>query len=103
MTENVIGFDWDEHNIGKCKKHGVALDEIEAVFADGLAVRPDITHSNAEERFQGIGQARAGRHIFVVFTIRMIDGARHVRPISARYMHDKEVSRYEQDNPALRH
>jgi uncharacterized protein len=101
MTESVAGFDWDTHNIGKCQKHGVALDEIETLFADGLAVRPDIAHSNAEERFQGIGRTRAGRHIFVVFTIRFLDGGRHIRPVSARYMHDKEVTRYAQDNPAL--
>jgi uncharacterized DUF497 family protein len=32
-----------------------------------------------------------------VFTIR--DGM--IRPISARFMHDKEIRRYEKDNPLL--
>lgn len=102
MNINTIaGFDWDEHNSGKCQKHGVALDEIEALFADGLSVRPDLAHSSAEERFQGIGRTRAGRHVFIVFTFRVIDGQRHIGPISARYMHRREVASYEEENPDL--
>ena len=25
MTQKIAGFDWDDGNIGKCRKHGVAL------------------------------------------------------------------------------
>ncbi len=98
MDGSVAGFDWDEHNSAKCQKHGVALVEIEALFEDGLAVQPDIIHSDVEERFQGIGRTRTGRHVFIVFTLRVIDGEQHIRPISARYMHDKEVRHYEEEN-----
>ncbi|MBC7284485.1 BrnT family toxin [Hoeflea sp.] len=99
MNGSIAGFDWDAHNSGKCQKHGVTLAEVEALFEDGLAVLPDIAHSATEERFKGIGRTRAGRHVFVVFTLRVIDGARLIRPISARYMHDKEVRHYEEENP----
>ena len=91
-------FDWDEHNRDKCQKHGVSLGEIEALFASGLAVRPDIAHADVEERFQAIGKTAAGRHVFLVFTFRRRDGGQVIRPISARYMHLKEVKAYEKAN-----
>jgi uncharacterized DUF497 family protein len=99
MGVSVAGFDWDEHNSDKCGKHGVTQAEIEMLFEDGLKVLPDIAHSAAEERFLGIGPTRTGRHVFIVFTLRMVDGAQRVRPISARYMHDKEIRHYEKENP----
>ena len=34
----VAGFDWDEGNLAKCAKHGVPVDEIEALFLAGPAV-----------------------------------------------------------------
>jgi len=87
----------------KCVKYGVSVAEIEAAFMGGtLAVRPDLGHSTAEERFQAIGRTAAGRAVFVVFTLRERDGRRLVRPISARFMHAKEIKGLEEDNPALR-
>jgi len=68
-------------------------------MAGPLAVRPDPAHSQAEERFQAIGKAAAGRSVFLIFTIRERDGARLIRPISARYMHTKEIEHYEKENP----
>ena len=41
------------------------------------------------------------RMIFLVFTIRLKGGWRVVRPITARYMHAKEVASYEKENPEL--
>ncbi|GAA6623292.1 hypothetical protein NUACC26_091170 [Scytonema sp. NUACC26] len=38
-----------------------------------------------------------GRHIFVVFTFRKNVDENLIRPISARYMHDKEVQQYEKN------
>jgi uncharacterized protein len=102
MNESVAGFDWDEHNSAKCQKHGVALAEIEWLFEDGLTVLPDKAHSTTEERFKGIGRTRAGRHVFVVFTLRCEGLDQYIRPISARYMHDKEVRYYEEEDPELR-
>ncbi len=62
-------------------------------------IRPDLAHSVHEQRFMAIGPGTNGRKIFVVFTIRLRGGRRLIRPISARYMHLKEVRRYEEENP----
>lgn len=93
------GFEWDEGNRTKCQKHGVSLLEIEGLFREGtLHVAPDVAHSAREARFQAIGQA-ARRHVFLVFTIRERGGKRFIRPISARYMHRKEIESYEKAHP----
>jgi ribonuclease toxin BrnT of type II toxin-antitoxin system len=55
MDPKVAGFDWDEANRGKCQKHGVSVDEIEAAFQKPIAVVPDPRHSQREERFKAIG------------------------------------------------
>ena len=99
MTVAFAGFDWDEGNRAKCQKHGVSLAEIETLFSGSIAVRPDPLHSASETRFLGIGRTVQGRHLFVAFTIRQRDGASYIRPISARYMHAKEVEAYEKANP----
>ena len=90
------GFDWDGSNRDKCERHGVAVAEIEGLFGAALRVGRDVAHSTVEQRFRAIGLTRAGRSLFVVFTWRVIDGKRLIRPISARYMHRKEVRAYEQ-------
>ena len=94
MLTEMAGFDWDDGNRIKCSKHGVSLHEIEAVFVDGGQVAPDLRHSGAEARYIAIGHSTIGRWIFVAFTIRMSTGGRLIRPISARYMHAKEVANY---------
>jgi len=58
-----------------------------------------LTHSTSGTRFLGIGQTAEGRHIFIAFTVRKREGANYIRPISARYMHRKEVEQYEKANP----
>ena len=95
----IEGFDWDEHNREKCGKHGVTAAEIESLFDGALRIKPDLAHADSEERFHGIGKSADGRHLFLVFTLRTFGGARMIRPISARYMHLKEVMRYEEDTP----
>jgi uncharacterized protein len=96
----VSGFDWDSGNRHHCQKHGVSIAEIEAFFARPFKVHPDVTHSSdADERFQAIGRGSRGRSIFLVFTIRTRNGERLIRPISARYMHRKEVEHYEKETP----
>lgn len=96
----VGGFDWDEANTDKCCKHGLTVSAIEAVFRGRPAVHPDPQHSNRETRFRAIGRTAEGRWAFVVFTWRQRDGLRLVRPISARYMHQKEVESYERQAEA---
>jgi uncharacterized DUF497 family protein len=98
VTGELAGFDWDDGNREKCRKHGVSLDEIEALFSGSIAIRPDLAHSRNETRFLGVGRTELGRHVFIAFTIRRIVGANYIRPISARYMHRKEVEQYEKAN-----
>jgi len=97
MIPVIAGFDWDDGNREKCRKHGVSIADIESMFGRPVAVFPDPAHSRAEERFKGIGMSKAGRHIFLVFALRQRGGATLVRPISARYMHSKEMQHYEKE------
>ena len=97
----VSGFDWDDGNRRKCEKHGVSVAEIEELYAGTVMILPDHGHSQEEERFRAIATNKQGRHVFVVFTVREHHGRRYIRPISARYMHRKEVARHEKDNPDL--
>ena len=76
------GFDWDRGNLEKCQKHGISAELIESVFDRPVAILPDAK-------------------IFVVFTLRRRGDDILIRPISARYMHDKEVKSYEKENPDL--
>ena len=101
MVEAYSGFDWDAGNREKCQSHGVSLSEIQELFAHEVAVFPDVAHSDSEMRFLAIGRNLAGRHIFVAFTLRERDGERYLRPISARYMHRKEVDHYEKETATL--
>jgi uncharacterized protein len=97
MFESVSGFDWDQGNYEKCQKHGVSIEEIEALFFGKVRVAPDIKHSEAEERFLAIGKSTKGRYIFVAFTFRKKQDQTFVRPISTRYMREKEVQQYEKN------
>lgn len=95
------GFDWDNGNREKCKKHGFSTSVIENLFARPLAVLPDAAHSKRKHRFRAIGQTDEGRGVFVVFTLRRKGDEVLIRPISARYMHRKEIEAYEKENPEL--
>jgi uncharacterized DUF497 family protein len=92
----VAGFDWDGGNWPKCGKHGVSRQEIEQVLLGTLAVMPD-PHSD-EPRMRGIGKTEAGRYVFLVFMLRKLGAKTMLRPISARYMHQKEIDHYENQN-----
>ena len=89
----IAGFDWDKGNWPKCGKHGVSRTEIEEVFTGTPAVETDPFPE--EVRMRAIGKSAAGRYVFVVFMLREIDGQMKLRPISARYMHEKEIAHYE--------
>ena len=95
MTLTADGFDWDSGNRAKCQKHGVSIPEIEAAFEDDPFVAPDLKHSHAEERLIAIGRTRAGRYVYVAFALRTKDRRQLIRPVSARYMHPKEIASHE--------
>lgn len=89
----ITGFEWDDGNWPKCGKHGVSREEIEQVFMGQPAVLPD-PHPN-EPRMRAIGRTVAGRFVFLVFMLRNLNRVTVIRPISARYMHQKEIDHYE--------
>lgn len=87
-----IGFDWDEGNAGKnLDKHGITDEECEeAFFNTPLVVGEDLAHSHEEPGGFALGQANAGRLLFIVFTVRR----QLIRVISARDMTASERRRY---------
>jgi len=92
---NIAGFDWDAGNWPKCAKHGVSKDEIEYALSNAPLVLRDRHPFEQEPRFDAVGKNTENRYIFVVFTWREKQGHRLIRPISARYMHRKEIENYE--------
>lgn len=89
----IAGFDWDEGNWPKCGKHGVSREEIEQALLGSPAVMPD-PHQQ-ESRMRAISKTKARRYVFLVFMLRQVDGQTKLRPISCRYMHQKEIDHYE--------
>jgi uncharacterized protein len=92
------GFDWDSGNRDKCQKHGVSLAEIESVF-DGRFLSVRTQSMRRPNAARAIGVTGQGRHVFVVFTWRLLGHRKLIRPISARYMHKKEVAAHEKEIP----
>ena len=87
------GFEWDEGNARKNEKHGVTASEAEQVFFNQpLLMLEDAKHSQAESRFHALGMTHTARKLHITFTLR---GTR-IRVISARDMHRKERTIYEQ-------
>jgi len=91
------GFDWDSGNIEKCQKHGVSISEIESLFYGIPLVAPDTQHSSSEQRFRSVGITTKNRYLFLVFTMRKKNKTLLIRPISARFMHNKEVKAHEKE------
>lgn len=94
--DSVQSFDWDAGNERKSHdKHGVSQSEAEQIFFnDPLLVLADPGHSEQEARWHALGKTNEGRVLHITFTLR--DGNKALRVISARDMHRKEKSVYEQ-------
>jgi uncharacterized DUF497 family protein len=103
MLPPVVGFDWDRGNQEKCQKHGVSTAVIENLFRRPIGVFPGPEHSDREERFKAIDRTEDGRGVLTVFTLRVRDGEILIRPISARYMRQKEVDHYEKEAAKAAH
>ena len=100
ITLRVKGFDWDRGNRAKCQKHGVSIAEIEALFRNVPRIAPDPKHSQDEDRMIAVGRTDAGRPLFVAFTLRRKGRRQLIRPVTARYMHAKEIAAYEKEESA---
>lgn len=92
----ITGFDWDIGNARKSvAKHAVSQAEAEQVFFnEPLLLAPDGKHSRDESRFHALSMTDDGRWLHITFTLRL-DGT-HIRVISARDMHRKERTVYEE-------
>jgi uncharacterized DUF497 family protein len=91
----ITGFDWDDGNARKNKKHEVSTAESEQVFFNGpLLLLADAKHSDWESRFHALGKSDQGRLLHIAFTLR--EAETKIQVISARDMHRKERLIYEQ-------
>lgn len=92
----ITGFTWDEGNARKNEKHGVLPMETEQVFFNQpLLLLDDVKHSQVEPRFHALGKTHGGRLLHITFTVR--EEATKIRIVSARDMHRKERTIYEQE------
>jgi uncharacterized DUF497 family protein len=92
---SIVGFDWDEGNARKNERHGVSAAEAEQIFFNApLLLALDAKHSMEEERFHALGQTHDGRCLHVSFMLRA--SGTLIRVISARDLHRKERTLYEQ-------
>lgn len=91
----ISGFDWDGGNGRKNDKHGVSTAEAEQVFFNApLLIMADAKHSQDEARHHALGRSDDGRLLHLTFTLRKAGSL--IRVISARDMHRKERTIYEQ-------
>lgn len=95
METSHYEFEWDRGNKTKSSdKHGMSIEEVEAVFRSGLALPLGIQISPPanEQRLGLIGPTLNGKLLQIAFVLR--EG--RVRVISARPAHTKERKRYEE-------
>ena len=91
----ITDFNWDDGNTRKNDKHGVSTAEAEQVFFnEPLLLIADTKHSHGEPRFHALGKTDEGRTLHITFTLR--NAGERIRVISARDMHRKERTIYEQ-------
>jgi uncharacterized DUF497 family protein len=91
----ITGFNWDKGNERKNEKHGVSMAEAEQVFFNApLLLLEDSVHSQKEPRLHALGKTDDERVLHITFTLRQ--SGLLIRVISARDMHRKERTIYEQ-------
>lgn len=90
------GFEWDQGNARKSEtKHDVTRSESEQIFFNQpILVLEDSRHSRTESRYHVLGITDSARRLHVTFTLR--NTGTLIRVISARDMHKKERTVYEQ-------
>jgi uncharacterized protein len=83
------GFEWDAFNVLKVESRMDPMI-VESAFKGNPLMGEDQIHGSSEKRWFLINRVFA-RHVFAIFTIRI----KKIRVISARYMHKREVKKYE--------
>jgi uncharacterized DUF497 family protein len=91
-------FDWDPaKGRENLRKHGVGFQTASLVFEDPwILSRKDLSHDDAEDRYNALGEIGAGAILFVVYTWRERDGEETIRLISARGASAQEKRSYEE-------
>ena len=93
-----LRFKWDRIKAtSNQRKHGVSFDLAATVFNDALMLSiPDEEHSETEERWLTLGQAKNGILVVAIHTYREIGAnSAEVRIISARRATGRERRQYE--------
>lgn len=91
----ISGFEWDDGNARKNEKHGVSMAEAEQVFFNvPMLLLADTKHSQREQRHHALGKTDEDRLLHIAFTLR--NSNEKIRVISARDMHRKERTIYDQ-------
>lgn len=93
MQIEILGFDWDEANLGKLKKHKVTQEEAEEIFYISPFIDEGAYEKKGEKRYRCLGVSAGRRYLAAFFTIRR--GL--IRNISVRSMHKKERELYEKE------
>jgi uncharacterized DUF497 family protein len=79
VLEDLLGFDWDAHNVGHVALHDVAPAEVEQTTIYEHVIIPAAPRGG-EKRWKLFGRTTVGRYLVVVFTIR----GRRFRPVTQR-------------------
>jgi len=98
MNLQVDGFDWDDGNRSKCPETWSVDRGDELCLWHGPRIAPDPKHSADEDRLIAVGKTGTGKPLFVAFTMRTKEGRRLIRPVTARYMHAREIAAYEKES-----
>jgi len=90
-----VKFEWDARkNLRNIEKHGLAFEDAIEVFEDRRQLSEPARSVAGEVRVQTIGSVPFGI-VFVVHTVRIVDGVEVTRIISARQASRQERKRYE--------
>ena len=89
-------FEWDENkNKENIRKHGIPFEEAKTIFFNDFIEKPDIDHSEEENRFIAIGISYYTRELMVSYCYRnRINGEEVIRIISSRKATEKERRDY---------
>jgi uncharacterized DUF497 family protein len=91
-------FDWDPAKSREnLRKHGVRFETASLVFEDQwILSHKDLSHDDAEERYNALGEIAPGVVLFIVYAYRERDGVEAIRLISARGASAQEKRSYEE-------
>lgn len=97
----IAGFDWDRGNRFKGREHGVSLAAIESMFRSSIPCCLTLCTRSPRSGSRRLGGAQPAAGSSSSSLWRARRGKRFIRPISARFMHKKEVEHYEKETAKL--